>query len=372
MTDQNPLGPFAGPSLGNPQYGREGQTPYGLPYGSPQPRQQGNPYQQFPQQQQYPISAPKSSRVVPRVIAALIGLLVTPVALYLMSNSGERLYVSVLAMYSPVFSNLGRTLPDLLLVTLGVILIVAIAACARLSSLAPLIGSVWTLPSVVLPFLPGTIAGPALYEIAKFGQVVTGAMQFVQSGGLIIVGWTLLALGLVVAVRRHRRRPPRAGVALALVGSLVAAIAGLIAVALLSYSVGEQVTLISTYAAFGRFNVMQVLTPILLLVGFALWLVAVGTMVFSRWPGIVLGVCATVTGIVFGIASIELLPLFPNVVSFPIAFFTFGGGFCASGISLIVVASFAWPKRTSAPPVHPYATQPTPMPQPQIPPSFGV
>jgi hypothetical protein len=159
------------------------------------------PYEQ-PQQPE-PYAGPRQGgRAVPRVISALAGVLLTPVALGLVIYGGSRLQ----RMYAQTYS-VGDEPVGLFMLIIGGLLLLGVALLGVLSGLGPMLGGlVWG----VLPGLAGVL-GPRdvlrfVYDVGG-RELSVGLVTWMVMGALFGSGFLLIGAGLVGTLTR--RRPDR-------------------------------------------------------------------------------------------------------------------------------------------------------------------
>lgn len=160
-----------------------------------------NPYALPPNEQpQAPYVQPRQDgRAVPRVLSALGGVLLTPVALGLVIYGGTRLQRT----FAQAFT-VGDDPLSLVLLFLGGLLLLGVALLGSLSGLGPVIGG------VVWGVLPGLtfLLGPRdvlsfFYDLGgrEFG---VGLVTWVVMGALFGSGFLLIGSGLVGTITRRR------------------------------------------------------------------------------------------------------------------------------------------------------------------------
>lgn len=156
------------------------------------------PYEQS--QHLEPYARPRQgSRAVPRVISALAGLLLTPVALGLVIYGGSRLQ----RMFAQAYS-VGNEPLGLFLLIFGGLLLLGVALLGALSGLGPMLGGlVWG----VLPGLAGVL-GPrdVLSVVYDLGgrEFSVGLVTWMVMGALFGSGFLLIGAGLVGTLTRRR------------------------------------------------------------------------------------------------------------------------------------------------------------------------
>jgi hypothetical protein len=139
------------------------------------------------------------SRAVPRLLSGILGLVLTPIALGLLSYGGLREQRNEMAM-----TLTHRDAPAIALLAGGAILLLVVAALGAWSSTGPLLGGlVWG----VLPGVVG-LAKPEwdleLLRRLPF-DLMSGASSWLFSGGLIAAGFLLVGTGLAATLVRRRR-----------------------------------------------------------------------------------------------------------------------------------------------------------------------
>jgi predicted small integral membrane protein len=136
-----------------------------------------------------------AGRVVSAVLAVLLGAGLVP----LVALGGARLVRTILV-------TLGSAILDLLglgLLAAAVVVLIVIAATARWSSLGVLIlGVLLTAAGGVLVFAPL----PVLRLLIANPPLVVGLQDVGSTGGLLLLGVLILALGIAAIVRGRRRR----------------------------------------------------------------------------------------------------------------------------------------------------------------------
>ncbi|MEV0065161.1 MULTISPECIES: hypothetical protein [unclassified Amycolatopsis] len=148
-----------------------------------------------------PATVPPRGRAVPRVLSGLLGLVVTPVALGLLSYGGYR-QQTLIAVMSTRRDALG-----IALIAGGAILLLLVAALGAWSSSGPLLGGlVWgVLPGVVVLAVPEW--GFDLLDVLPRGGLSFGLTSWLFSGALLASGFLLVGTSLATTV--VRRRPVR-------------------------------------------------------------------------------------------------------------------------------------------------------------------
>jgi hypothetical protein len=278
----------------------------------------------------------RSSRLVRRIIAAAIGLVAMPFALYAAGSGGTKLIQFTVARADPTLA-MGVIGPSLGLVAIGVVLVVLVAATAYLSALGPLVGSLWCLPAAVLAFLPSSLSSDALVAVSRAGVTVVYLQDFLIVGP-VLIGWTLFGIGLRVFVRRRWRMRRPDGVLGGAVGTLIAVVSAAVSIVLVTIAFGQGIIRAATLLAPTALNPVSVASPFLFVLAFLLWLLAVASSLFSRWPAVVLGVLVTLTGVVGAVFGVELLSGLPSDDVFPAATLIYNGVLAAVGLSLVATA----------------------------------
>ncbi|MEU4249508.1 hypothetical protein AB0F15_19060 [Amycolatopsis sp. NPDC026612] len=134
------------------------------------------------------------------VVSALGGIVLTPVALGLVSWGGFRQQQLVQATLSTNRDSLG-----IALLAGGAILLLVVAALGALSAVGPILGG------LIYGVLPGVAAmavpewGFRLVNMMPKSDIAYGVMDFLFIGGLLGVGFLLVGSGLANALVRRRR-----------------------------------------------------------------------------------------------------------------------------------------------------------------------
>ena len=134
------------------------------------------------------------------VVSALGGLVLTPVALGLLSWGGLRQQQLIQATLST-----NRDAPGIALLAGGAILLLLVASLAALSGVGPILGG------LIYGVLPGVAAmavpewGFKLVNLMPKSDIAYGVMDFLFIGGLLGVGFLLVGTGLAAALVRRRR-----------------------------------------------------------------------------------------------------------------------------------------------------------------------
>ncbi|MEV5714129.1 hypothetical protein AB0L41_09540 [Amycolatopsis mediterranei] len=134
------------------------------------------------------------------VVSALGGLVLTPVALGLLSWGGLRQQQLIQATLSTNRDPLG-----IALLAGGAILLLVVAALGALSAVGPILGG------LIYGVLPGVAAmavpewGFRLVNLMPKSDIAYGVMDFLFIGGLLGVGFLLVGSGLANALVRRRR-----------------------------------------------------------------------------------------------------------------------------------------------------------------------
>ncbi len=162
-----------------------------------------NPYAVPPHEQPRapePIVQPRpASRAVPRVISALGGVLLTPVALGLVIYGGTRLQ----RLFSQGFT-VGEDPLDLILLLLGGVLLLGVALLGALSGIGPAIGGlIWgVLPGLSVLAAPRDVLG-LMYDVGSL-EFANGLVTWLVLGALIGSGFLLVGAGLAGTLARRR------------------------------------------------------------------------------------------------------------------------------------------------------------------------
>ncbi|WP_410577667.1 hypothetical protein [Amycolatopsis sp. lyj-108] len=160
------------------------------------------PYEQPQAPEPYGAQPRQTSRAVPRVLSALGGVLLTPVALGLVIYSGSQLQRSF-AQYLSV----GEDPLSLFLLVLGGVLLVGVALLGALSGIGPIVGGLmWgVLPGLTFLLSPQDIMS-LTYDVTG-ASLGTGLVTWLVMGALFASGFLLVGAGLVGTLAR--RRPNR-------------------------------------------------------------------------------------------------------------------------------------------------------------------
>ncbi|MEQ0562886.1 hypothetical protein ABJI51_27730 [Amycolatopsis sp. NEAU-NG30] len=134
------------------------------------------------------------------VVSALGGLVLTPVALGLLSWGGLRQQQLIQATLST-----NRDAPGIALLAGGAILLLAVAALGALSASGPILGGLLygVLPGVAAMAVPEW--GFRLVNLMPKSDIAYGVMDFLFIGGLLGIGFLLVGSGLAGALVRRRR-----------------------------------------------------------------------------------------------------------------------------------------------------------------------
>jgi hypothetical protein len=145
-----------------------------------------------------PTVAEPRSRAVPRLLSGILGLVLTPVALGLLSYGGLR------EQNEMAMAVAHRDAQAIALLAGGAILLLVVAALGAWSSTGPLLGGlVWgVLPGVVGLAMPEWDL--RLLHALPF-DLMSGAIIWLFSGGLIAAGFLLVGTGLTATLVRRRR-----------------------------------------------------------------------------------------------------------------------------------------------------------------------
>jgi hypothetical protein len=139
-------------------------------------------------------------RGVAHLVSALGGLLLTPVALGLLSWGGLRQQQLIQATLSTNRDPLG-----IALLAGGAILLLVVASLGALSAVGPILGGLiyGVLPGVAAMAVPDW--GFRLVNLMPKSDIAYGVMDFLFIGGLLGVGFLLVGSGLANALVRRRR-----------------------------------------------------------------------------------------------------------------------------------------------------------------------
>ncbi len=159
-----------------------------------------NPYAVPPYEHPEPYAQPRQGgRAVPRVISALAGVLLTPVALGLVIYGGSRLQ----RIYAQAFT-IGDEPLGLFMLIIGGVLLLGVALLGALSGLGPILGGLlWG----VLPGLAGILAPRDIlsyvYDVGG-REFSVGLVTWMVIGALLGSGFLLVGAGLVGTLTRRR------------------------------------------------------------------------------------------------------------------------------------------------------------------------
>ncbi|MFI6027922.1 hypothetical protein [Amycolatopsis magusensis] len=147
------------------------------------------------------VTYPPTTRTLPRVLSGLAGLVLTPIALYLVSEGGLRDQRVTAELLRPGHDTLGLTL-----LVLGALLLLGVAALAAVSSTGPLLGGlVWgVVPGVLFVVAPVW----SYRRLAGVGDL--GLRLWLSVGALLAVGMLLVGTGVGAAIARRRGVAPSA------------------------------------------------------------------------------------------------------------------------------------------------------------------
>ncbi|AJT42386.1 hypothetical protein [Psychromicrobium lacuslunae] len=165
--------------------------------------------------------APTPSRTMPRLIGALLGLVLTPLGLWLLATGGLQLN-RALQRFQLEGSNFW--LP-LLLILLSAVILATVCGSAKLSSLAPGVAAIWALPLLI------TMLAPSSYlDFRKFLnslQIKTLGFDPMLSGIAGCLAFIFILLAIAAAILRRRQFGNGLGALSALL-SAVLTVAGLL------------------------------------------------------------------------------------------------------------------------------------------------
>ena len=155
-------------------------------------------YEDYDTEEDVPAEAPR--RGAARVLSALGGLLLTPVALGLLSWGGLRQQQLVQATLST-----NRDAMGIALLAGGAILLLVVGTLSAVSAIGPILGGlVWgVLPGVAAMAMPEW--GFRLVNQMPKSDIAYGVMDWLFIGGLLGVGFLLVGTGLAAALVRRRR-----------------------------------------------------------------------------------------------------------------------------------------------------------------------
>lgn len=199
-----------------------------------------------------------SSRTTPRLLGALLGLVLTPFGLWLLAIGGTQLNRLVGRFR---FEPGGITLAILLLL-LGCAILTAVCLLARLSSLAPAVAAVWTLPLIVTMVAPGSYFG--IRKLLQPLHLYNFDFDPMLNGVAGSIGLILLLLAGAAALLRRRDF----GSSLAPLAAILSTV--LVTAGLLLCSIGSnqmRIELLERYNlnSFSALSLLTVLGGILLL-----------------------------------------------------------------------------------------------------------
>jgi hypothetical protein len=159
-------------------------------------------YEGYEEYEQTPEVVPgeRPRRGSSHVVSALGGLVLTPVALGLLSWGGLRQQQLIQATLSTNRDSLG-----IALLAGGAILLLVVAAFGALSAVGPILGGLiyGVLPGVAAMAMPEW--GFRLVNLMPKSDIAYGVMDFLFIGGLLGVGFLLVGSGLANALVRRRR-----------------------------------------------------------------------------------------------------------------------------------------------------------------------
>lgn len=155
-------------------------------------------YEEYDEPQDVPAEEPR--RGAARFVSALGGLVLTPIALGLLSWGGLRQQQLIQATLSTNRDPLG-----IALLAGGAILLLAVGALAAASSIGPILGGlVWgVLPGVAAMAMPEW--GFKMVNLMPKSDIAYGVMDWLFIGGLLGVGFLLVGTGLAASLVRRRR-----------------------------------------------------------------------------------------------------------------------------------------------------------------------
>ncbi|WP_410604529.1 hypothetical protein [Amycolatopsis sp. lyj-90] len=163
------------------------------------------PHEQPPAPEPY-LQPRQSSRAVPRVISALGGVLLTPVALGLVIYGGSRLQ----RMYAQAYT-VGEDPLGLILMIVGGLLLLGVALLGVLSGLGPVLGGlIWGVVPGLTTLLGGQSVMSTMYDIGG-RELGVGLVTWLVMGALFGSGFLLAGAGMVGTLTRRRPGSRSAG-----------------------------------------------------------------------------------------------------------------------------------------------------------------
>lgn len=206
------------------------------------------------------------SRVGPRICGALLGFLLSPLALWLLVSNAEKFSRGI--SQSP-----GLPITDLLLkalpVGVGILLLALICWLARLSSLAPAFAALWLIPSVVSLIVPDSyfFFSDALRTFGLRGEDLYNAIV----GSSVPIGVIFVCLAVTTAILRARPGNLQGRALTGLLATLLGAAA--VIAGILALAVSYHTAIIALDAPVPRFELANTLLAtaglLLFIVGFA-------------------------------------------------------------------------------------------------------
>ncbi|MEV6908960.1 hypothetical protein [Amycolatopsis sp. NPDC051071] len=162
-----------------------------------------NPYAVPPYEQPHapePYVQPRQpSRAVPRVLSALGGVLLTPVALGMVIYGGTRLQ----RLFSQGFT-VGEDPLGLILLIAGGLLLLGVALLGALSGIGPALGGLlWGVLPGLTVFLGPQDFLSAMYDVGG-RELGVGLVTWLVMGALIGSGFLLIGAGLAGTIARRR------------------------------------------------------------------------------------------------------------------------------------------------------------------------
>ncbi len=154
--------------------------------------------EEYDDTEETPAEAPR--RGTARLVSALGGLILTPIALALLGWGGLRQQQLIQATLSTNRDPLG-----IALLAGGAILLLAVGALAAASSIGPILGGiVWgVLPGVATMAMPEW--GFKMVNFMPKSNIAYGVMDWLFIGGLLGVGFLLVGTGLAASLVRRQR-----------------------------------------------------------------------------------------------------------------------------------------------------------------------
>ncbi|WP_394940573.1 hypothetical protein [Psychromicrobium sp. YIM B11713] len=163
----------------------------------------------------YPLTVP--SRASARIIGAVLGFVLTPIALWLLATGAAGTYSVLLESYE-LFNE--RIIPALLLVLLGGLLFAGVCWLSKLTSLAPTLATLWLLLPMASMFTPA-IYGFLNPWTRQFMPYAVSDFLFTGSAGPLGIVTALLCVTTALLRRSKVRTGTPLTVAAAILGTLL-------------------------------------------------------------------------------------------------------------------------------------------------------